>query len=219
MKPMMDLAARECPSLAGKALTIEQLQRLTIGEASLMLAGHPSLLAEANTVESASAPTELNEPRWAYREAMRWASAVCPDVEVDLTPLHAKRGWVLLAKFAEPGFWDEFFENPDAVNVLDPHTVAILLGSARNLFEVLLTEHWDWFFAHLLARPDLRQTIVFDHPSVVLTGLAACPEAADLVDEHLRKQLQLGLSRMTASERAGIRSVYAAQLESIGLSI
>ena len=73
--------------------------------------------------------------------------------------------------------------------------------------------------AELLGREDLRRMIAFDHPFVVLMVLADEPELADRVDEHLRNELQLGLSRMTASERAGIRSVYAPELEAIGLSI
>ena len=183
------------------------------------MAWHPSLIFGTREDEQASAPTELNDQRWITRRAMQWASAMCPDVDVELRDLQARRSRLLLAKLADRAFWDDFFADPESVNVLDSQLMAIFLSTARHLFEIILTDRWDWFFSELLARPDLRQTIVFEHPSMIFTGLAACPEAVDLVDENLVRQLQLALTRMTASERAGIRSAYGSELESIGLDI
>ncbi len=219
LKPVIDLASRRCPSLAGASLTVEQHERLAIYEALLTMAGHPSLIFGTREDEQASAPTELNEQRWITRRAIEWASAMCPDVDVELSDLQARRSQLLLGKLADRAFWEDFFADPESVNVLDSQMTAIFLSTARHLFEIILTDRWDWFFSELLARPDLRQTIVFEHPSMIFTGLAACPQAVDLVDENLVRQLQLALARMTASERAGIRSAYASELESIGLDI
>jgi hypothetical protein len=144
---------------------------------------------------------------------------MCPDVDVDLSPLRQQRGWVLLGQLSDPEFLDEFFDDPNSAGVFDPLTISILLATGRSFFEALVKGRGEWVVTELLGREDLRRMIAFDHPFVVLMVLADEPELASRVDEHLRIELQLGLSRMTASERAGIRSVYATELEAIGLSI
>jgi hypothetical protein len=219
MKPLIDIASRDCPALGGRTVTIDQLRRLVIGDVTLMLAGHPSLIFDGGEAGQPGGPQLLQEISWIASEANRWAAEMCPDVDVDLSPARQQRGWVLLGQLSDPRFLDEFFDDPSSAAVFDPLTISILLATGRSFFEALIKGRGEWVVTKLLGREDLRRMIAFDHPFVVLLVLADEPELADRVDEHLRNELQLGLSRMTASERAGIRSVYAAELEAIGLSI
>jgi hypothetical protein len=219
MKPLIDVASRDCPALGGRMATIDQLRRLVIGDVTLMLAGHPSLIFDGGEPGQPGGPQQLQEISWIASEANRWAAEMCPDVDVDLSPLRQQRGWVLLGQLSDPEFLDEFFDDPNSAGVFDPLTISILLATGRSFFEALVKGRGEWVVTELLGREDLRRMIAFDHPFVVLMVLADEPELASRVDEHLRIELQLGLSRMTASERAGIRSVYATELEAIGLSI
>ena len=219
IKPLVDLAARECPALRGRSLTLDQIRRSVLGEVTLMLAGNPSIIFDGDADGVVTGPQDVRRIGEIVSESIKWASALCPDVDVDLSSIRQLRGRVLLGRFASPEFLDEFFEDPNVMEIFDPQTVSILLAAGRGFFEVLMHDRWEWFFTAVLPRRDLREMIAFDHPHMVLTALAASPDLAHLVDEHFRNELQLGLSRMTASERAGIRSLYAKELESIGLRI
>jgi hypothetical protein len=219
MKPLLDIASRDCPALGGRTATIDQLRRLAIGDVTLMLAGNPSLIFDGGEPGQPGGPQQLQEISWIVSEANRWAAEMCPDVDVDLSPVRQQRGWVLLGQLSDPTFLDEFFADPNSAGIFDPLTISLLLATGRSFLEALVKGRGEWVIKELLGREEVRRMVAFDHPFVVLMVLADEPELADRVDEHLRNELQLGLSRMTASERAGIRSVYSAELEAIGLSI
>lgn len=219
VKPLMDLAARESPSLRGRSLSLDQLERMIIGDLMLMLSGHPSIVFDGGERGEATAPQSIQYVAQVFSEAVIWAAAQCPDVDIDMHSIRQERLWALAERLASPGFVEEVFTDPACLDVLTPRVFSLLMTCGRGFLEAFLGVRWDWYFENVLSRPELREIVAFEHPHVVLTGLAHDRELCRFVDGQLRNELQLGLSRMTTSERAGVRSLYAAELESIGLRI
>jgi len=98
IKPLVDLAARDCPEVGGRTLSIEQLHHLVVSQTAAELAGHPSIHGDGIlSMNGAAVPSELMHVAETFDTVMHWATRQCPDVAIDMGPIHRERSTALLA--------------------------------------------------------------------------------------------------------------------------
>jgi hypothetical protein len=85
--------------------------------------------------------------------------------------------------------------------------------------EALLVSHLEWFFGILEADDELLSAVAFEHPDIILAAVLNEPALASYVTTaRWSAHLRLGFDHATPSEKVGMRQLYGAQLQMIGVA-
>jgi hypothetical protein len=198
-------------------LSIEQLRVLVIGNVSVVLAGSPSAISDAPGRVAGPGPSHISHAADIVSASYSWAIGECPDVDVDLVDLQHRRSIAVLQQMARPDFLDRSFDDPASADIFDPEDVSVLVTTARGLFESLMIGRAGWFFDCLLQRGEIRRLLAHEHPAVILEGLRQAPWAVSGVPEEMRRELEVGMDRLTSAERTGLEAVCETELSALGL--
>ncbi len=222
VRAILECAQRGGGLPPGELVTDEQLRRLVLADQLRNLAGSPRFFfdGEMGEYDPSRLPGELRDPARLMSEAHLWVAERSPGVRVGLAGPKAEVGRAVLGRFAAPGFIEDFFADDRSFDLFDVPTVLILLEVARAFFEVLVQGRHDWVAELMRCKPDLRAAVVFEHPDFMMGVLRAVPGLAEEIrGTRWGTEIELGLSRTSASERAGLRITFPAELAALGIDL
>lgn len=200
--------------------TTDQVEQLALAEALRALGGGKEFLFDGQRGEFAPnlLPAELRAPADAVSTAHSISAEQCGDPTVDLVGAKARMNSAIRSNLNDPEFLSSFFNDPHSFTALSMQSILVMANTARAFTELLLTGHWDWFFALLEKNPDARAALAFEHPDLFLTAVRGQPALASTASRpDWSAELQIGLDRLAPAERVGIATVFQAEMNQIGL--
>ena len=215
-----EVAASQGVTAAG--ITERQLADLTVAEAVRALQGGKPFLfdGQSGAFTPSGLPPELREPARVVSDSLATATEQCPEVTVDFTASKARMNSAILSNLENPQFIDQLFDDPGSHRLFDQPSLLILASLARPYLEAILDGHWDWLFAMLRDRPELRNAVAFDHPDLLLVAVTRQPELlAELSTAAWKDDLASGISRANPTTRFGIKALYGPQLALLGIEV
>lgn len=165
-------------------------------------------------------PGEVREAARVISIALEWAVNIAPQVRIGLVDLKDEMARLALSRLSNKQMLDDFAGDPRSLDVFDAETVMLMLATARNYFNVLITGREDWLVRFLEKHSDVRSVFMCTAPSMLLGALATDVEQLAAARERgWGVELAAGVTRLSAPEQAAIRGRYEEELRALGVEI
>ncbi len=221
-RQVIDVALEAAVIPEDEHVTDRQLRNFCIADLFRSMGGAERFAfdGEMGTFDPVRVPGEVREAARIISIAMEWAVNVAPQVRIGLAPLKEEMARLALSRLSNKDVLDQFAADPRSLDVFDAATVMLMLATARNYFNVLITGREEWLVRFLARHSDVRSVFMCTAPSMLLGALAADPEQLAVAKEcGWGVELAAGITRLSAPEQAAIRGRYESGLRALGVEI
>ena len=198
-----------------------QLRDLSLADAARSLNQGPPFVFDGyeGTFDERNAPPALREPARLLSNVNTIAVRACPQVDVNLSAgKRSMRDAISLRIVKDSAFIDSFFADPASLGVLDARSLSVLLQAANDFILGLVHNHWSWFVDLLATSEEIRTTMTYERPDLLLLALKSDPSVAPrLRQPQWIADLRDSISKLDATRSTGIRNLYTPQLSQLGL--
>ncbi len=221
-RQVIDVAVESAIIPEDEVVTDRQLRNFCIADLFRSMGGAERFAFDGDlgAFDPVRVPGEVREAARIISVALEWAVDVAPQVRIGLVDLKEEVSLLALSRLSNKDVLDQFADDPRSLDVFDAATVMLMLATARNYFNVLITGREDWLVRFLIRHSDVRSVFMCTAPSMMLGALAADSEQLESAkDRGWGVELAAGITRLSAPEQAAIRSRYRVELRALGVEV